>query len=180
MTCHHPELGSASNWSYHVGNLLQPIRSTTQICVVTRHQYGISALVSQTSFRGGNQWWRRKVSAVFSRYTGAGRSRPLSALTSLHENSAFVFLQRPAVLQILDEWKFLYCLPGFSGDAKIDLYSSLSHGMISKPIRLTASGFSLSLTLASCHSHEESKTFNVNTFRESKTTTAIFKSKARV
>ena len=42
-------------------------------------------------------------SAVFSGYTEAGRSRPLSALTSLHENSAFVFLQRPAVLQILDE-----------------------------------------------------------------------------
>ena len=29
----------------------QPIRSTTPICVVTRHQYGISALVAQTSFR---------------------------------------------------------------------------------------------------------------------------------
>ena len=52
MTCHHTELGSASNWSYHVGNLLQAFRSTTQIWVVTRHQYGISALVSQTSFRG--------------------------------------------------------------------------------------------------------------------------------
>ena len=49
-------------------------------------------------------WWRREVSAVFTGYTEAGRSRPLSgALTSLHENSAFVFLQRPAVLQILDE-----------------------------------------------------------------------------
>ena len=34
------------------GNLLQPIRSTAQVWVVTRHQYGISALVSQTSFRG--------------------------------------------------------------------------------------------------------------------------------
>ena len=32
--------------------LLHPIRSTTQIWVVTRHQYGISALVSQTSFHG--------------------------------------------------------------------------------------------------------------------------------
>ena len=29
-----------------------PIRSTAQIWIVTRHQYGISALVSQTSFRG--------------------------------------------------------------------------------------------------------------------------------
>ena len=35
-----------------VGNLIQPIRSTTQILVLTRHQYGISALVSQTSFGG--------------------------------------------------------------------------------------------------------------------------------
>ena len=31
---------------------LQPIRSTTQIWVVTRHQYGISAPVSQASFGG--------------------------------------------------------------------------------------------------------------------------------
>ena len=34
------------------GKLLQPIRSTTQIWVVTRHQYGISAVVCLTSFRG--------------------------------------------------------------------------------------------------------------------------------
>ena len=33
-------------------NLLQRIRNTTHIWVVTRNQYGISALVSQTSFRG--------------------------------------------------------------------------------------------------------------------------------
>jgi len=38
---------SAADWKKI---LLQPIRSTTQIWVVTRHQYGISALVSQTSF----------------------------------------------------------------------------------------------------------------------------------
>ena len=41
-----------SGTSCCVGNLIQPIRSTTQIRVVTRHQYGISALVSETSFRG--------------------------------------------------------------------------------------------------------------------------------
>jgi len=46
------EEGSASDWSYRVGNLIQPIRTTTKIWVVTRHQYGISALVSQTSFGG--------------------------------------------------------------------------------------------------------------------------------
>ena len=54
MTCHCPDLGSTSDWSCSVENLLQPIRSTTQIWVVTRHQYGISARVSQTSFRGEN------------------------------------------------------------------------------------------------------------------------------
>ena len=35
-----------------MGNLFKPIRSTTQIWVVTRHQCGISALISQTSFGG--------------------------------------------------------------------------------------------------------------------------------
>ena len=39
----YPDLGSASDWSCRVENLLQPTRSTTQIWVVTRHQYGISA-----------------------------------------------------------------------------------------------------------------------------------------
>ena len=49
------DIGSASDWSCRLGNLIKPIRSTTQIqiWVVTRHQYGTSsALVSQTSFGG--------------------------------------------------------------------------------------------------------------------------------
>ena len=32
--------------------MARPIRSSTQIWVVTRHQHGISAFVSQMSFRG--------------------------------------------------------------------------------------------------------------------------------
>ena len=53
MTRHYPDLASASDWLCRVGNLIQPIRSTTQIWVVTRHmEFGISALVSQTSFGG--------------------------------------------------------------------------------------------------------------------------------
>ena len=44
------EIRCAFDWSCGVGNLLQPIRSTAQIWKVMRHQYGISALVSQTSF----------------------------------------------------------------------------------------------------------------------------------
>ena len=43
-------LGSAS--SCRMGKLIHPIRSTTQIWVLPRHQYGISVLVSQTSFCG--------------------------------------------------------------------------------------------------------------------------------
>ena len=35
-----------------ISHAARPIRSTTQIWVVTRHQYGISAFVSQTSFGG--------------------------------------------------------------------------------------------------------------------------------
>ena len=38
-----PRSGSASKWSCRVANLLQPIRSVSQIWVVVRHQYGISA-----------------------------------------------------------------------------------------------------------------------------------------
>ena len=49
MTLHYPDLSSAFDWLCLVGNVLQPIRFTSQIRVVTRHQYGISALVPQTS-----------------------------------------------------------------------------------------------------------------------------------
>ena len=61
----YPDLGSASDWSCHVGNLLQPIRSTNQILVATCHQYGISALIFSDSILRGNKRWHRKVSAVF-------------------------------------------------------------------------------------------------------------------
>ena len=47
MTCHYPNLGSSSDWLKQN----RPIRSTTQIWVVTPHQCGISAVVSLTSFR---------------------------------------------------------------------------------------------------------------------------------
>ena len=50
MTRHYPDLGGASGWICEAN--FQPIRSTTQIRGMTRHQYGISVLVSHTSFRG--------------------------------------------------------------------------------------------------------------------------------
>ena len=60
MTRHSPDLGrldlgSASDWSCGVGNLIQPIRSTTQIWGVTRHQYGIFVLVSLRRNLAGKQ-----------------------------------------------------------------------------------------------------------------------------
>ena len=65
------DLGSASDWLCHLGNLLQPIRSTTQIWVVTCHQYGISVLISQMSFvkgdSGGFMKWQ--LFSVFSGYS---------------------------------------------------------------------------------------------------------------
>ena len=50
MTHHYPDLGSASDWLNQISYPARPIRSTTQIWVVTRYQYGISAFGSQTSF----------------------------------------------------------------------------------------------------------------------------------
>ena len=53
MTRHYPELDS-TDWLKREGISFEPIRSTTKIWVVTRHQYGISALVTQTSFCEGS------------------------------------------------------------------------------------------------------------------------------
>ena len=50
MTRHYPSLCSASDWLNQISHVAWPIRSTTQIWVVTHHQYGISAFVSQTPF----------------------------------------------------------------------------------------------------------------------------------
>ena len=54
MTRHYPDLGSVSDWLCREGYLLQPIKSTTQIWVVTRHQYGIS--YSRSSDRRHFAW----------------------------------------------------------------------------------------------------------------------------
>ena len=63
ITRHYPDLGSASDW---MQILLHPCRSSAHIWVVTCHQYGICAVVPQTSFRGESTEWRREMSAVYS------------------------------------------------------------------------------------------------------------------
>ena len=52
MTFTIKDLDSVSDWLKQISFATRPIRSTTQIWVVTRHQYGISSLVSQTPFGG--------------------------------------------------------------------------------------------------------------------------------
>ena len=74
MTRHYPDLGSASDWLNQISHAARPIRSTTQIWVVTRHQYGISALVSQTSFGGETSGSVAKC-RLFSQATGHLLSR---------------------------------------------------------------------------------------------------------
>ena len=68
MTRHYPDLGSASDWLKQISLAAPPIRSTTKIWVVTRHQYGISVLVSRTSLRGETGWWLREM-RLFSQAT---------------------------------------------------------------------------------------------------------------
>ena len=50
---YYSNLGSASDWLNQISHAPRPIRSTMQIWVVTRHRYGISALVSQETSFGG-------------------------------------------------------------------------------------------------------------------------------
>ena len=52
MTPHYLDIGRAFDWLKQISHAARPIRNTSQIWVVTRHQYGISAFISQTSFRG--------------------------------------------------------------------------------------------------------------------------------
>ena len=44
MMCHYRNLSGVSDWLCHKENLLQPIKSTIQIRVVTHHQYGVLTL----------------------------------------------------------------------------------------------------------------------------------------
>ena len=78
MTRHYRDLGRASDWSCRAGKF------ATQIWVVMRHQYGISALVSQTSFRGKTSGGVAKcrVSAVFSGYL-LGQNKKLKESVSI-------------------------------------------------------------------------------------------------
>ena len=66
MTSHYPDLGSASDWLKQISHTALPIRSTSQIWVVTLSSVWnfctrFSDVISQ-----GNRWWCPEISAVFS------------------------------------------------------------------------------------------------------------------
>ena len=52
MIHHYTDLCSASDWLNQISHVARLIGSTTKIWVVTLHQYGISAFISQMSFGG--------------------------------------------------------------------------------------------------------------------------------
>ena len=76
MTRHYPDLASSSDWLNQISHAARPIRSTTQIWVVARHQYGIFALVSQTSFG-------RETSGSVSKCRLFSQAKKYSDVTSL-------------------------------------------------------------------------------------------------
>ena len=49
---HYPYLGCTLDWLKQISRAARPVRSTFRILVVTRHQYGFSVVVAQTSFAG--------------------------------------------------------------------------------------------------------------------------------
>ena len=52
------------------------MRSTTQIWLVARHQYGISADVPDVISQGNQWWWSCNMFAVFSGFTASNLGRP--------------------------------------------------------------------------------------------------------
>ena len=71
----HTDLGSTCDWLNQIFDAVRPIRSSTQIWVVTRLQYGISALVSETSFGGETSGSVAKC-RLFSQVNYPPKSRP--------------------------------------------------------------------------------------------------------
>lgn len=72
IKCNYPHF---SDWLCHEENLLQPIRSGTQISVVTLNQYDISVLFPQT---------------LFCRETGSGVTGEVAAVHNIIRVSAIV------------------------------------------------------------------------------------------
>ena len=111
MTCHYPDLGSSSDWSCRERNLFQPIRSTTQILVVTRQQYGISEVV----------WYG--FSKVISRRNKWGVRQHVKVV---FENQKRRFSKRALRVEIVENASFSLT----SGRTKTDAFDHAAYGML--------------------------------------------------
>ena len=61
--CHFPDLDSTSDWLKQISLVAQPIKSTTQIWVVTHYQHEISALISSEIILWTSYWRHCKMCA---------------------------------------------------------------------------------------------------------------------
>ena len=101
MTRHHPDLGSASDWLNQISHAARPIGSTTQIWVMTHHQYGISAFVSQTSFGGETSGSVVKCRLFSQAIENSKRisSHPLSSLGGQNKDTSAASQTLPTVIR---------------------------------------------------------------------------------
>ena len=67
MTCYYPDLGSASDWLKQISHVALPIRSTSQIWVVTLSSVWNFCAHFSNVISLGNHWWHPEISAVFLR-----------------------------------------------------------------------------------------------------------------
>ena len=74
MTCYYSDLGNTSVWLKQIFLVARSMKSTTQILVVTCHQYGISYTHFSEDILQRNELWHCGVSAVFSDYLHPGFS----------------------------------------------------------------------------------------------------------
>ena len=112
MTRHYPDLGSTSDWSCRVGNLIQQIRSTTQIWVVAI--FGDPGAVSRAGRKGATRVFKR------------GRKSPwVPTLTGLFVNG-----QTKAVSWLGTENALYYCAQSANSFSRVLFVSSYTTSII--------------------------------------------------
>ena len=112
MTRHYTDLGSTSDWSYRVGNLIQQIRSTTQIWVLTI--FGDPGAVSRVGRKGATRVFKR------------GRKSPwVPTLTGLFVNG-----QTKAVSWLGTENALYYCAQSANSFSRVLFVSSYTTSII--------------------------------------------------
>ena len=122
MTPHYPDLPSASDWLKQIPYAARPIRSTNQIWVVTRHQYRIFALVSQTSFRGENGGGVAEC-RLFSQVRAKETSDAIAHTTNTRKDLINVSL----LISSGEKRKFKGYLLSFQNVDKLHLFLETSH-----------------------------------------------------